>query len=130
MMRLFLLIILSIVMTCSWAEARYPFTNPKQQVRFQSLLHELRCPVCQNQDLADSNASVAVDLRQEVYRRILMNQSDQDIIQYVTSRYGDFILFKPPLRTTTMILWFGPIVLLGAGLCMVAVMFRRKAHHD
>ena len=114
---LYVALLLCWMVPLSWAtDARYPFDSLKQQAQFQSLLHDLRCPVCQNQDLADSNAGVASDLRQEVYRRGLAHQSDYEIIHYLTARYGDFILMTPPLEITTVILWFGPLVLLGIGL--------------
>lgn len=123
-----LLLILTII--TSWAEPAYLFKNSKKQAQFQALLHDLRCPVCQNQDLADSNAGVAVDLRQELYRRVLMNQSDKEIIDYLTARYGDFILFKPPLRITTVVLWFGPFMLLLLGLLWFGLTCVRRSHHD
>jgi len=88
----------------------YPFVNKKQEVQFQYLLKELRCPVCQNQDLADSNADVAKDLRQEVYKMVLQNKTDEEIISYLTMRFGDFILFKPKIKSVTFLLWFGPII--------------------
>lgn len=131
MMRFLLMVILSVTIMTSWASSpRYLFSNPRQQAQFQSLLHDLRCPVCQNQDLADSNAGVAVDLRQELYRRIIMNQSDKEIIDYLTVRYGDFILFKPPVRMTTAVLWFGPLLLLGLGLLFFGLTCIRRPQHD
>jgi cytochrome c-type biogenesis protein CcmH len=115
----------------SWAtDARYPFNSYKQQVQFQSLLHDLRCPVCQNQDLADSNAGVAADLRQEVYRRVLAHQSDYEIIHYLTARYGEYILMTPRLEITTLVLWFGPIALLGVGLLIFAQKCIRRRPHE
>ncbi len=94
----------------------YPFEQPKQEAQFTSLLKELRCLVCQNQDLADSNAGLAQDLRDEVYRLVKEGQSDHEIIDYLTQRYGDFILFKPPIKSITVLLWFGPVVFLMLGL--------------
>lgn len=91
---------------------KYPFLNQSQQQRFQTLISQFRCLVCQNQDLADSNADLAKDLRQQVYNMVLANQTDQQIKQYMVDRYGDFILFKPPFNTQTGLLWLGPILLL------------------
>ncbi len=117
MRRFNIMILLVLWLPSSWATvASYPFDTPNQSAQFQALLHDLRCPVCQNQDLADSNADIAADLRQEVYQLVLAHKSDQDIIHYLTARYGEFILFKPSLTMTTSILWFGPLILLLIGL--------------
>ncbi len=96
--------------------ALYPFSDPKQSAQFQHVLSDLRCPVCQNQDLADSNAAIAKDLRQQVYRLVLVGKSDDEIGAYLAARYGDFILFKPPIKAITCVLWFGPGLLIMAGL--------------
>ena len=87
----------------------YNFTSKQQEAQFSHLLKELRCLVCQNQDLNDSNADLAKDLREEVYNLVTNNQSDSEIIHYLTTRYGDFILFKPPVRSITLLLWYGPL---------------------
>lgn len=115
-LRLFIILSIFGLPTLSFASARYPFEQPAQQAQFQALLHDLRCPVCQNQDLADSNASLAVDLRAEVYRMVQAHHSDQDIIQYLSARYGDFIVFQPPVKLLTSILWLGPVILLLIGV--------------
>lgn len=131
MKKFFVTIFLCWVSLSCWAvDARYPFNSLKQQAQFQALLHDLRCPVCQNQDLADSNAGVAADLRQEVYRRVLANQSDYEIIHYLTARYGEYILMTPPLEITTIILWFGPLALLGVGLLVFAQKCIRRRRHE
>lgn len=98
------------------ANALYPFESEKQTAQFNHLLHELRCLVCQNQDLADSNAPLAKDLRDEVYTLVKSGKSDYEIVQYLTARYGDFILFKPPVKGITALLWFGPVLFLILGL--------------
>ena len=97
------------------ASVLYPLDNPKQEAQFNFLLRELRCLVCQNQDLADSNADLAKDLRAEVYQLVKQGQSDNEIVSYLTSRYGDFILFKPPVKGITAMLWFGPFLFLLIG---------------
>jgi cytochrome c-type biogenesis protein CcmH len=112
------------------ATAHYPFAQPAQQAQFQALLHDLRCPVCQNQDLADSNADLAADLRSEVYHMVLNHRSDQDIIQYLTDRYGDFIVFKPPVKEITTVLWFGPFIILLFGLGLFSLFCIRRVRHD
>ncbi|WP_045107424.1 cytochrome c-type biogenesis protein [Legionella hackeliae] len=93
----------------------YPLENAKKEAQFSHLLKELRCLVCQNQDLADSNASLAKDLRDQVYNLVKEGKADSEIIDYLTARYGDFILFKPPVKTLTALLWFGPALFLFAG---------------
>jgi cytochrome c-type biogenesis protein CcmH len=87
--------------------------------RTHELLQELRCLVCQNQDLADSNAGLASDLRNEVQALVQKGQSNEAIKAYLQARYGDFILFKPPLKATTALLWFGPFIFLGLGLVVL-----------
>jgi len=107
------------------ADAIYPLETPKQQAQFQGLLRELRCLVCQNQDLADSNAGLAKDLRDEVYTHVRAGESDDEIIRYLTARYGDFILFKPPVKSVTLMLWLGPFLFLSVGL---GLFWRRTRH--
>lgn len=94
----------------------YPLPTERQASQFRHLLSELRCLVCQNQDLADSNAGLANDLRMEVYNRVKNGQSDREIIDYLTERYGDFILFNPPLKSITAMLWVAPIIFLSLGI--------------
>lgn len=115
------LVLSFILVNSSFAEELYPFSDKKQEVQFQYLLKELRCPVCQNQDLSDSNADVAKDLRLEVYKMVISNKTDEEIINYLTARFGDFILFKPKLKSVTMFLWFGPVIF---GLIGVLVFFK------
>lgn len=122
MLKFIITFILGIILTqVTFAEEIYPFSDKKQEVQFQYLLKELRCPVCQNQDLADSNADVAKDLRQEVYKMVVQNKTDDEIISYLTLRFGDFILFKPQLKSVTFLLWFGPVIF---GLIGVLVFVR------
>ena len=95
------------------------FENSEQQQRYQQLLEELRCLVCQNQTLADSHADLAQDLRNEVYKMVAAGQTNDNIIEFLVSRYGDFVLYRPPLKWTTILLWFGPFALLLYGLVSV-----------
>jgi cytochrome c-type biogenesis protein CcmH len=99
-----------------FSSAFYPLDNRKQEAQFNHLLRELRCLVCQNQDLSDSNVDLAKDLRAEVYRLVKDGKSDSEITGYLTARYGDFILFKPPLKWVTVLLWFGPALFIFLGL--------------
>ncbi|MGL4272208.1 MAG: cytochrome c-type biogenesis protein, partial [Pseudomonas paracarnis] len=87
---------------------------------------ELRCPKCQNQDIADSNAPIATDLRREIFRMLGEGKDDQQIIDFMVDRYGDFVRYKPALTGKTALLWFGPAGLLLAGVVVMAVIVRRR----
>ncbi len=89
----------------------YPLP-PAKEKQFQGLMHQFRCLVCQNQDLADSNADLAADLRGLIYERVLAGQSDEEIKTYLTDRYGDFVLYQPEFKPATWILWMMPVALL------------------
>lgn len=102
--------------------------NPAIEARLKQLASELRCLVCQNQTLADSNAPLAEDLRREVREMIAQNMSDQEIIDFLVSRYGDFVLYRPPFKPTTVLLWAGPFVLMVGGGVALAVTLRRRQH--
>ncbi len=103
-----------------------PFNDDAERERFQSLAAELRCMVCQNQSLADSNAPLAVDLRRELFELMRSGRSDAEIKTYLTDRYGEFVLYRPPFDSRTWWLWFGPGVLVALGLAAVAVIVRRR----
>jgi cytochrome c-type biogenesis protein CcmH len=103
-----------------------PFKDHAQEVRFQSLTRELRCLVCQNENLADSNADLARDLRHEVFDLMQQGKSDDEIKQYLVDRYSDFVLYDPPVKASTMLLWFGPFLILLAGAAVVVVTVRRR----
>ncbi len=92
------------------------FTDPALQQRYQSLLAELRCLVCQNQSLLDSNADLADDLRIEVHRLLHQGESDDAILEFMTTRYGDFVLYRPPLGANTWLLWATPFLMLAVAL--------------
>ncbi len=101
----------------SAADTPFEFKDPKVERRYQKLANELRCLVCQNQSLADSHADLAQDLRDEVYRMLNDGQTDEEIVGFLVERYGDFVLYRPPVAGITYALWFGPALLLaGAGL--------------
>lgn len=102
------------------------FNTEVQETRYRSLIGELRCTVCQNEPLESSNAPLAADLRQQVYLQIMDGRSDFEIRQYMRDRYGDFVLYNPPLAGHTLILWVGPIVLLVIGLVTGALMIRSR----
>jgi cytochrome c-type biogenesis protein CcmH len=94
-----------------------PLPDPTQQARYEDLIHELRCLQCRSQTLADSDVSLAADLRREVRRLIAEGRTDADVKAFLTARYGDYVLFRPPLNQRTWILWLAPgLLLLGGGL--------------
>jgi cytochrome c-type biogenesis protein CcmH len=103
------------------------FSDPQHEARYKKLIDELRCLVCQNQNLADSNAELAQDLRAQVYKMIEAGDSDQEIIDFMVMRYGDFVLYKPPFKLQTALLWAGPFLLLIIGLGYLIIYLRRQA---
>lgn len=112
--------------TNSIAHELYPFNDPSQRDMFTKVIHELRCSVCQNQNLSDSMAPLAIDLRNEIYQKVQAHHSESEIIEFVTSRYGAFVLYNPPLQWNTALLWFGPFFILMVGLCIFAKYVRLK----
>jgi cytochrome c-type biogenesis protein CcmH len=103
------------------------FNTPEQEHRYQELMKELRCLVCQNQSLAESNAGLAGDLRQITYEMVQDNKSDEEIVEFLVSRYGDFVLYRPPINKSTYLLWYGPAILFFIATIVVVVMIRRRA---
>src|SRR5690606_10251032 len=97
----------------------YEFRNDHERERFRELTSELRCPKCQNQNIADSDAPIAMDLRREIFRMFGEGKRNDEIISYLVDRYGDFVLYRPPLNSSTALLWFGPGVLLVGGLLVL-----------
>ncbi len=104
----------------------YEFKDEASRVRFQQLTDELRCPKCQNQNLADSNSPIAKDLRTEIHRMLGEDQSDDEIIDFMVARYGEFVLYKPRKTASTWVLWYGPFVLLAFGALVIVLISRRK----
>lgn len=100
-------------------EARPMADDPELEKRVRALSQKLRCPMCQNETLADSPAGVAVDLRNQIREQMKAGKSEEEIIAYLTARYGDFVLYEPPVRPTTYLLWFGPFILLIGGLLLL-----------
>lgn len=104
----------------------YEFRDETERERFRTLTEELRCPKCQNQNIADSNAPIATDLRREIYRMLEEGKSNGDIVDYLVMRYGDFVRYKPPVDARTYLLWFGPGALLLGGLVLLGVLVTRR----
>ncbi len=101
--------------TSAYTLEEYQFEDPADFETFRDLIAKLRCLVCQNESLASSQAGVAQDLRNEVYRMMQEGQSDEEIMTFLVDRYGDFVLYEPPIKPSTYILWFGPFIFLGLG---------------
>jgi cytochrome c-type biogenesis protein CcmH len=123
---LYLLLVLSMTAPVLADEARPMAEDPVLEERLMNLSRELRCLVCQNETLADSRADLAVDLRNEIREQMKAGKTDQEIIAFLTARYGDFVLYRPPVKATTYFLWFGPFVLLLAGLFVLFRYVRQR----
>ena len=100
--------------------------DPVLEKRVMALAEELRCLVCQNQTLAESNAPLAEDLRNQVRERMRQGKSDREVVDFLVERYGDFVLYRPPLKATTILLWFGPLLLLAIGFAVLLRRVRRR----
>ncbi|MDX1569746.1 MAG: cytochrome c-type biogenesis protein [Xanthomonadales bacterium] len=127
MKRLILIIMLGLVALPTAAVELIEFDSPEQEQRFRELATELRCLVCQNQSLADSDAGLAKDLRDEVLRLMREGLSDEEIKTYLAARYGDFVLYRPPVKPATWALWFGPFVLLLIAVAALLYTIRRRS---
>jgi cytochrome c-type biogenesis protein CcmH len=108
-------------------EAAPASDDPVLEARVMRIAAELRCLVCQTQTIADSHADLAQDLRQQVREMLQKGQTDAQIIDYMTQRYGDFVLYRPPVKSTTALLWYGPALLMLGGLGVLAVVLRRRS---
>ena len=108
------------------AEDVYPFDNDIDRQRFQRFTHEMRCPMCQSQNLAGSDSMVSQDLKRELYRLIKSGKTDREVEDFMVSRYGEFILYKPSVKGTNLILWLSPVALLLVGLGVFVVVVVRK----
>jgi len=105
----------------------YSFADPVQEQRYKHLISELRCLVCQNQNLADSNAALAKDLRRQIHEMLVKGSDDKQIVAYMVARYGDFVLYRPPFNVSTVLPWAGPVIILVSGVLMLIVFIRRQA---
>lgn len=103
-----------------------PFRNEVEEIRFKALAEEIRCTVCQNQSLADSDAPLAQDLRRTLFAMIQDGRSDQEIRNFMVERYGDFVLYRPPVASHTLLLWGGPVILLLIGLVASVIVIRER----
>jgi cytochrome c-type biogenesis protein CcmH len=104
--------------------------DPVLEARVVKIAEELRCLVCQNQNIADSHAELAIDLKNQVREMLKKGMSEKDIVDFMVNRYGDFVLYRPPVKGTTWLLWFGPFLLLAGGLGFLFVRLRRRQGQD
>ena len=118
-------LLLSSVTNASPVET-FEFRDEVTKVRFQALSKELRCPKCQNQNLADSNSAIAIDLRRELYELLQQGKADSEIVDFMVSRYGEFVLYRPRVSSVTYVLWFGPALLILIGILVVVFILRKK----
>jgi len=126
-MRLLWLLVLALMAPLALAAIdTYEFETEEQRQRFYQLSSELRCPKCQNQNIADSDAPIAMDLRREVYRMLNEGKDNKEIVDFLVARYGEFVRYKPALTPATVILWFGPAAMLLTGFIVLLVMLRRR----
>ncbi len=124
-MKIFILLAFILLTGVSIAGDRYPFSHPDEAKRFNQLISQFRCLVCQNEDLASSDAPLANDLRNTIYQQVKMGETNERIIHYMVNRYGDFVLFKPPFSGKTYVLWLGPFLLLFFGFFIWFVVIRK-----
>ena len=123
--------LLILLLWCSaTAFAQAPLSEAELERRELAIAAELRCLVCQNQSIAESNADLARDLRQQIREQLRAGKSEADIRTYMTARYGDFVLYRPPLKAGTVLLWFGPFVLLALGALVLARIVRSRRAGD
>jgi cytochrome c-type biogenesis protein CcmH len=128
-MKRYVALVFTLLLTSSvaWAgEAAPSAPDPALEKRVMAISEELRCLVCQNQSLADSHADLAIDLKNQVREKLKQGMSERQIVDYMVERYGDFVLYRPPLKATTFLLWFGPFALLVAGLIALFVRLARR----
>ncbi|MFW1677710.1 cytochrome c-type biogenesis protein [Pontibacter sp. JAM-7] len=126
------LLILALPLLAHAAIDTYEFKDQADRERFNTLVYELRCPKCQNQNLADSNSPIAADLRREIHRMLEEGNNDAEIIDFMVARYGDFVLYRPPINHVTYVLWYGPFGLLLLGVIVILLLpkLQRKRSAD
>ena len=125
---LFVLLLITLIgSSLGWTKEAVPVAeNPEIEKRMIALSEELRCLVCQNESLAGSRSDFAKDIRREIREQLIANKSNKEITDFLVARYGDFVLYRPPLRTNTMLLWFGPFIFLLIGACVLIIYLRQR----
>lgn len=104
----------------------YSFDDPDKEARYHKLITELRCVVCVSQNIADSNAELAQDLRRQTYEMIQRGASNEEVVTFMVQRYGEYVLYRPPLRPSTALLWAGPFIIFAIGVIVLIVFIRRR----
>lgn len=123
----FVLLLLIIIPSLAWSKEAIPVAeDPEVEKRMLALTMDLRCLVCQNESIADSRADFSNDIRREIREQIKANKSDPEIIQFLVDRYGDFVLYNPPIKPTTVLLWFGPVALFLIGFAALIMYLKRR----
>jgi cytochrome c-type biogenesis protein CcmH len=122
-----LALLIAVAPTVNAGEAATAAADPALEKRVVKLAEELRCLVCQNQTIADSHADLAVDLKNQIREKLKAGMSEEQIKSYMVERYGDFVLYRPPVKTTTWVLWFGPFLLLLAGIVVLFIKLRGRS---
>lgn len=125
---LFLLIVMltSLSLPLQARVAAYDFDTPQQEEAYQELVSELRCLVCQNQNIADSNAELAQDLKRKTYEMVMQGKNKKEIADFMVQRYGDFVLYRPPVTNTTLLLWSGPFIIFVIGMIFLFRVIKAK----
>lgn len=125
------LILFLVISALAWGTIdTYDFDTAEQRLRFQEFTQTMRCPKCQNQNLADSDAPIAKDLRGVLYELVQSDKSDDEVIDFMVSRYGEFVLYEPRLKGATWMLWFGPFLLLSIGFGVIVLLVRSRSSRD
>ncbi len=125
-----IILLLFFILSAQATIVAFKFDDADKEARFKQFSEELRCLVCQNQSLADSNAELAMDLRRELYKMIQNDATDEQIVSFMVDRYGDFVLYKPPVKPSTWLLWFGPFVLVVIGLFILFRVIRSTGKQE
>ncbi|MEW7980867.1 MAG: cytochrome c-type biogenesis protein [Candidatus Sedimenticola endophacoides] len=126
MRRFWLPLLLAVSFAAQGAIEAYRFDDPEKEARYKALIDELRCLVCQNQNLADSNAELAQDMRRKTYEMVQQGASNEEVVTFMVSRYGDFVLYRPPLRSSTALLWVGPFIIFAIGVGVLISFIRKR----
>ncbi|HEY9051028.1 MAG TPA: cytochrome c-type biogenesis protein [Gammaproteobacteria bacterium] len=125
-----ILLLLSLPVTGQAKVETYSFDTSEHEESYKKLVAELRCLVCQNQNLADSNAELAVDMRRKTYEMVSAGKSEQEILDFMVTRYGDFVMYRPPMKPVTVLLWFGPLLLFIVALTIVITYMRKQKQQN
>lgn len=129
-------LLFAVILSCLWlptaqaVDSEPPFNNPQLQQRYENLIRDFRCLVCFDESIANSDADLAADFRRQVHLMVGKGKSDQEIKEFMVRRYGDFVLYQPPVQPSTWLLWGGPFVLLLIALVALVFILRRRAHLD